>query len=217
MVGSIMKISLNLFTNCTATAPDVSTILNTYNSFQATFGIDLPVTVYMDINPHEESSDQYYANLKNHFKNVIPTTSLSDGYVRSIEYSDADYLFQLEHDWQFNNNIEHTLHEIIELMSVLGVYHFRFNKRANVKAGWDKDLKESEYMDFKYCITDILSNNPHIIDRRRYKSDIIKYIQICEGSKGIEEKLSRIGLSGLIYGGLNYPATVTHTDGRKCI
>ena len=113
--------------------------------------------------------------------------------------------------------IHHMLPYTIELMSVLGVYHFRFNKRANIKAGWDKDLKESEYMDFKYCITDILSNNPHIIDRRRYKSDIIKYIQICEGSKGIEEKLSRIGLSGLIYGGLNYPATVTHTDGRKCI
>jgi hypothetical protein len=45
----------------------------------------------------------------------------------------------------------------------------------------------------------------------------MKYIKIKPGSKGIEEELNKTGkFESCIYGGFNYPATVIHSDGRRC-
>lgn len=209
-----MKIELNLFTNCHRSSPDIGIVKNTYDSFVKTFG-EIQTTVYMDIHPFVDNAAQYYKNLKAIFPDVISTTSLSDGYVKSIKNSDSDYLFQLENDWHFNTeNINHSLEQIINFMSVVGCYHFRFNKRSNVIAGWDKMMNESEFMGIKFCASNNLSNNPHIIDRKKYLSDFMDYIKIVPGSKGIEEQLNRYGLSTCIYGGHGHAATINHTDGR---
>ena len=211
-----MKISLSLFTNSTLSAPRTDIIRRTYDSFCDTFGAGYPVTVYCDSHPNFKMFKFYLEELQKTFPKVYKTSSLSDGYVKSVNNTDADYLFQLEGDWIFNKSlIKHSLEEITAVMSAFGIYHFRFNKRANIVSGWDIGLKEINSSGFKFCETSVLSNNPHIIHRETYIKKCLPLIQIKPGSKGIEENLTHVGLTGAIYGGLNYPSCVKHQDGRR--
>ena len=205
---------LNIFTNCHASSPDIGIVLQTYNSFINTFG-PMSATIYIDPNPHNSRYVEYCNRLRT-IPNctVVKTESLSDGYVKSIKNSTADYLFQLEGDWIFNDNINHSLRQIIKFMSATGCYHFRFNKRSNFVSGWDKMMCESEFMGIKYCVSNNISNNPHIIDRKKYLNEFIDYIKIVQGSKGIEEQLNKYELSTCIYGGHGHDATIKHLDGR---
>jgi len=216
-----MKISLNIFTNSTLSAPRTDIIRKTYDSFCDTFGNEYPVTVYCDSHPNFKAFKYYFEALQKLFPVVYKTTSLSDGYVKSVNNTDADYLFQLEGDWIFNKHlIKHSLEEIAAVMSAHGLYHLRFNKRANVVSGWDIGLKEkkcfySRELELTYCETSVLSNNPHIIDVKKYRQKCLPLIEIKSGSKGIEENLMHVGLVGCVYGEKNYPATVHHIDGRR--
>lgn len=213
-----MTIELNIFTNCTASAPDTAIIKQTYESFVKTFNFNGFINIWMDKNPYQEKANNYYKNLDAEFSGkksmVRLSNSLSDGYIQSIKESTSDYLFQLEHDWIFNNNITHNLEHITEFMSAIGCYHFRFNKRSNVIAGWDKRMDESEFMGIKYCSCNNMSNNPHILNRKKYLADFMNIIKVVPGSKGIEEELNKHNLTTCIYGEAGYPATVTHTDGK---
>jgi len=200
---------LNLFTNCHKEAPNINLIKNTYNSFIDTFG-KIPTTIYLDPNPNPELYEDYYKNLKEFFDcEIIKTNSLSDGYLKSLE-SNEDFIFQLEHDWNFQN-INHSLEEITKLMKENNIYHFRFNKRPNNKflKRYQSFVREKKAK-IPYCETDNLSNNPHIINLQEF----LKYkdlIKLDSGSFGIEENLTKKGLIGCVYGGLDYPQTIKHT------
>ena len=220
-----MKINLCIFTNCIKSAPDISVVKKTYDSFCETFGRDAieNVTIYMD---HHGPQRKYYKEYRNALKiihsNVIITNSLSDGYTHAVKNNKADFLFMLEGDWIFKkDNIKHRLSLICALMNERSLYHLRFNKRNNIVKLWDKTLNEvklENWIDgdkFHYCETPVLSNNPHIINRKLYIKKCLPFVKIVPGSKGIEENLTaRKELTGCIYGGLNYPATVQHLDGR---
>jgi hypothetical protein len=217
-----MKISLNIFTNSTLSAPKTDIIRRTYDSFCDTFGHEYPVTVYCDPKPNFKMSKFYFEELQKYFPFVYKANSLSDGYIKAVNSPyNEDFMFMLEHDWQFNNQlIKHSLEEIAAVMSAHGLYHLRFNKRANVVSGWDIGLKEkkcfySRELELTYCETSVLSNNPHIIDVKKYREKCLPLLQIKPGSKGIEENLTHVGLTGCIYGGRDYPATVKHIDGRR--
>jgi hypothetical protein len=123
----------------------------------------------------------------------------------------------LEHDWTFTKYVKHSLPEIITAMHDMGVYHLRFNKRANIlHQSTDRTLKECKSDGIEFCITPFLSNNPHIIHRETYLKFIRRgYIQIRPKSHGIEEVISRFpDTFGAIYSGLGYPACVKHLDAR---
>jgi hypothetical protein len=211
--GGGMKIDLHIFTNCTPSSPSTVVIRETYASFCATFGA-MPATVWCDPNPRATTYPRYLENLHKTFKDVKKCNSLSDGYIKAIKASKADYLFMLEHDWRFNTKlVRHSLLGIMTEMEKRGIYHLRFNKRKNAIAGWDKEMTEMGF----FCRTNILSNNPHIINRKKYHEFIArKYIQVKPGSKGIEEIISaQLDTWGGIYGPMNYPACVCHIDGRR--
>ena len=216
-------IAVSIFTNTIPSAPSIQFVETTYNSFCSLFDLQckIPVTVYCDSNPRENVFNNYYKKLSKKF-NVVKTESLSDGYIQSIKNANSKYLFQLEGDWQFEPCIVHSLNEILKVITAKNIYHFRFNKRANIPAVWDKYLDEKKCTDiindFYYCESNNLSNNPHIIDVERYRSDLINYIELQPGSKGIEERLNKVpGLRSCVYGPANYPATIKHEDGRGCI
>ena len=215
-----MKIALNIFTNSTLSAPRTDIIERTYQSFIDTFGADYPVTVYCDPHPNYKQGKYYLEALEKLFPVVHKTDSLSDGYIKAVRNTDAEFCVMLEHDWQFNKPlIKHSLEEITAVMSAHGLYHLRFNKRANIIQGWDIGLIEKYYLlngkVFQYCETSCLSNNPHLINVKTYREKCLPLLQVKPGSKGIEENLTHCGLTGAIYGGLNYPATVKHQDGRR--
>lgn len=212
-----MKIELHMFSNCTPSSPSTEVIRKTYASFCETFGA-MSATVWCDPNPRPAHFAKYRSNLLKNFKVVNKCTSLSDGYIKAIESSTADFLFMLEHDWLFRRDlVKHGLDDIIEEMKASGIFHFRFNKRPTVIAGWDKELHQMEGFCLTWCKTHILSNNPHIIDRKKYLGFIRKkYIAVQPGSKGIEERISKMPDTwGAIYGPMGYPATVDHIDGRR--
>lgn len=213
-----MKIELNIFTNSIPTAPSTAIIGKTFQSFIDTFG-GIPAKIYFDPHPNISAAAHYRENLWKQFGiKPITTSSLSDGYIRSIKESKADYLFQLEHDWIFQN-INHTLPQILEAMAAADIYHFRFSKHTNTLVPklmkWQTIMVEKESRGIKYCETDNLSNNPHIIDRKYYLENLLSRIAVLPGSSGIEGNLTKKGLIGCQYGPLDYPATIKHLQGRK--
>lgn len=214
-----MTIELSIFTNCIPSAPRIDVIRQTYNSFVETFG-KIPTTIYIDPCQKREVYWLYRRNIEGHFDcKTAQVKSLSDGYIKSIKKSEADYLFQLEHDWTFQN-IKHSLNEILEMMKAEGIYHFRFSKHPNKIVPelmkWQTKMIEKEYKGIKYVETDNLSNNPHIIDRKIYLT-FLDRLQLRTGARGIEENLTKKGLIGCQYGGLDYPPTIKHLRGRKAL
>lgn len=215
-----MTLELSLFTNCSKLPTPIDTIQRTHTSFLQFFG-DVHTTIYVDKHPLVETLDDYVSQLKKTFPHaqLVFTNSLSDGYITSVKNSSADYLFQLEHDWLFQN-ITHSLADIVKVMQLHDIYHFRFSKHANKLVPellkWQTMMIEKECDGFKYCETDNLSNNPHIIDRKKYVEFVqTRKIKLCEGSSGIEENLTKRGLVGCQYGGLDYPPTIKHLNGKK--
>jgi hypothetical protein len=189
-------------------------IEQTFQSFKEIFSVDIQPTIWCDPNPNIEKSQEYLTNLKKIFPKVNQTNSLSDGYTRAIKESDADFLFMLEHDWEFLSTITHSLNNIIEVMDQEKIIHLRFNKRSNVAKKFDKELKEVKHKKLTYCFTNGVSNNPHIINRKHYLDEALQYITVREKSFGIEKELSNRGIYAAIYGPENYPATILHKDGK---
>lgn len=149
---------------------------------------------------------------------IITTNCLAEGFLYSIKNLSSEFVFQMEHDWIFiEENIRHSLQDILVCMKQENIEYLRFNKRQNVIAGSDAILKEIiTDNNFDYTITNNGSNNPHIINRQLYiKEKYYTFIKITKGSGGIEENLNNKLKKGVLYGKLNYPPTIIHLDGRK--
>lgn len=223
-VGAAHKtIRLNIFSNATNDAPSLEVIERTWQSFVDTFGY-IPMTIYVDPHPNFAAFKKYARALTQRFGcEVVQTTGLAEGFVQSIENSTEDYLFQLEHDWVFTDAIKHSLPEILEVIQAERLYYMRFNRFPNTwterEAKWQTFVEEKHTNaagGMNYCLTDNLSNNPHILDRQYYLTHFVKRIdRTLPGAGLVEEVLTRKGYVGTLYGGLNYPPTVIHTDGRK--
>ena len=209
------SIELNVFTNSTISSPSTEMIENTVLSFNKIFGNNINTKIWCDPNPYLDTANLYVMNLKKIFPLVYLTESLSDGYVRAVKESDSDFIFMLEHDWEFLPTINHSLADIIRLIYTEEITHFRFNKRTNIPRKFDLDLKEVEHPEISYCLTSGVSNNPHIIDRKKYIDEALRFIEISKKSEGIEKELSNQGIRAAIYGGKNYPATILHKDGKR--
>jgi len=211
-----MNLELHVFTNSIISAPDTTIISKTYQSFQDIFGKNITPTVWCDPNPNIAQAHQYILNLKEIFPTVRLSQSLSDGYIKAINKSRAEYLFMLEHDWEFLPSITHTLEEILTYMEKYDLWHLRFNKRKTAVEKTDKWLLEQGEENFKFCLTPSVSNNPHILHKQKYQEKALPLIKKSNGSKGIEHNLLNIeGMSAAIYGGIEYPMTIRHLDGKR--
>jgi tetratricopeptide (TPR) repeat protein len=213
---NIKTYDLNVFINCSIDfETDIKVLNQCLNSFHNIFKTPYQnLNIFIDPNPNKNDLDLYLNELKKITNNVYVTESLVDGYKQSVELSDSDYCFQLEFDWVFNENIKHSIIEIMNLMHKNNLNHFRFNKRNNIVAGWDKSLKEHKDV-INYCESNNISNNPHIINRQNYLEIVKDFDYNIKGSKGIEEVLNKKNYKSYIYGGLNYPNTITHIRNRN--
>ena len=210
------KIELHIFTNATVNAPSTEIIEQTYKSFCEKFQFKNNPIVWYDPKPNKDSANIYLERLEKIFPTVNLTSSLSDGYKKSVLSSNAEFLFMLEHDWLFLETIKHSLEEICNQMILDNLLHLRFNKRKNITKGLDTYLNEVVGKNFTYCKTPSLSNNPHIIQKDLYKKIALQYVKVSKSSMGIEHKLSPIKhLEGAIYGPMEYHATIEHLDGRS--
>lgn len=221
-----MDIELHMFTNSTVNAPDTWHIENTYKSFKDTFKVDIPVTVWCDRNPNKERCEEYIEALRKIFPRVeTEVGGLSHGYHMAVRGSDKEFLFMLEHDWEFKaENIEHTLEQIIQGMRLDNILHLRFNRKrhgnhpdANASFGFDIEWEDFEGSIFPYSMVKMVSNNPHIINRQRWLSEAAQHTHYIRfgGEYGLEEYLTASPIRGAIYGPRGLPPTVVHTDGKN--
>ena len=212
-------LDVNIFTNCTKNhSSNADMLINTWQSFIQRFGVRHinSLRIFIDPRPKQKNIESYVndieANLKyNHEIHI--TNGLADGYIKSTQVSQTDFIFQLEHDWEFLSTIKHDLDFIVNCMKKEGMQHLRFNKRANINMPFET-LTEIHSLGFKFCKTQGRSNNPHIIDRKSYLDTWNNNINLSNHPKrsdGIENNLT--DTLGYIYGGYQYPQQIHHTDG----
>lgn len=209
------RLALHLFTNSTVSAPSTDLICTTYRSWQERFGTPARVTVWCDPHPNLHWANQYIDRLRQQFDTVNITQSLSDGYVQAVRQSVEPYLFMLEHDWLMLPTIDHDLDTVLSVMEDHGIMHLRFNKRTNKIWKSDKMLQQTEHPQMTYCVTNFISNNPHVINRSLWMSQALPLVNIRDKSFGLEKEVSSAGLKGAIYGALEHPATIRHLDGKN--
>lgn len=206
--------TLNVFTNCTGNPMWYAIMKKSMDSWNDTFGFADEVKVFMDRNPVQSAVP---ANIERcRHMNVTVTDSLVSGYRMSVEECSHEFAFQLEHDWVFNSSgIRHSISDLAAFMKDRGFCHLRFNKRRNEKAGWDKAFVEGSG-GIPHCITDQLSNNPHILHVPAYRTRVLPMLTTGAGSKGIEEVISWKQEKGAVYGCMGEDSCVSHLDGRGC-
>ena len=202
-------VRLNLFTNCKPKAFDL--LKRAYESFLDTFE-KIPLTIYCDPKPDIEHFQEYKQNIKNYFKtDLIETTTLSDGYIKSLEAKE-DYLFQLQHDFVFQN-INHSLKEILSVMDKTNNLYLGFNSHQNkIMEYYYSFMREKEYNGLKYIEMDNISDRPHIINRKLYKEKCLPKIKLTGRLEEIEVSLTKNEITGIQYGGIDYPPTIIHTQ-----
>lgn len=211
-------VALAVFTNCTndiLTAPTIHKTLRSY------FNVLKPnhetVKIYCDPYPNEQYITDYLKDLKKTGFDVTITKSLSDGYRKALDLN-ADYLFMLEHDWLFiKERITHKLDEIIKIMERDNLWFMGFNRLMN-----DESLNDTKWQTYfhkrthEYCLTDRVSNNPHVINRKYYLEHIAPLIDwTVKGAGYIEQRLQKNGHEVAIYGNFGLEPTLIHLDGRK--
>jgi hypothetical protein len=213
------SIEINIFTNCGYYSPSLKIIKKTYDSFLTTFPNDeYKIRVFVDKNPYNNRLNKYLENLRKLFKDITITSSLSDGYIKAIQSSEADILFMIEHDWIFNTDlIAFSLLDIASNAPVDWV-HIRFNQFVNISKEAANpitdEIIQSVNNNENFCKTNKMSNNPHLIHKDRYIRYALKYVKHEKGNKGIEENLDNQGLKAYTFGKLGYPPTIRHTNGR---
>lgn len=206
---------LNIFTNCTNEILTRPTIYDTYESYVKTFGKPESFTIYCDPNPNPQSLQEYLKRLREYF-NVEPvvTKGLADGWVKSIQNAPTSHIFQLEADWNFQN-IDHSIEYIMQMMQKNGLFYMRFNQHMNQDYRWLRKWQTRLIGKKGYCLSDNLSNNPHILEVDYYKRHLLHLIDPeVPGAGLIEQNLEKIGHWGAVYGNYGHPPTILHTDGR---
>ena len=259
-------VTIAFMTNYTLDLPNINKQKGTIESFYNVFKINtvLPTFIFCDEKPlskidgdiilysgeicknykkvGQEYEDNLFAlDLLKHAE-LIKTQSLADGYKKAIELCKTPYLFFLEHDWLFLNNIEHSLSDLTNLMNVHNEINcILFNKRYN-KPSNDQTMQYFNYS-VPLCLTNRQSNNPNLLRIEHafkirynliknegcsihpcieYKYKFNNGLELPNYCGGIEcelcvfcdDNVNNINVLGTyLYGSYNMEPTIIHTDG----
>jgi hypothetical protein len=217
-------LDLNVFTNFCANKIDRLPIFGTLRSFGAAFGFDAfaNIRVFCHAAPLSVPFDALHVALLQ----TVPgrtielhsTRGLADGYVRSLQLSKADIVYQLEHDYQFHpSRIIHRVSDIAQAMRTSGVPYLRFNIGPNNDNELDL-ITAVDMAGIPVCRTVIFSNRPHLLDRAYALQHYVPQMNVAgRGYRGIERELTAAFKTGWIYGPAGYPAVIHHTDGHAAL
>jgi hypothetical protein len=222
---AIERINLNVFSNvASAEAKDclVPEAIRAYFScFDGARGAgETIVRVFLDPKPHRANHDAWRAAIREALPDIpveiVETEGLISSFIRAIEMSECAYAMQLEHDFVFRRSlIPHGIGEIVATMAAGDIEYMRFNKRANIKQGYDLFMEEVSAGPVPLCRVNGRSNNPHLIDTAYYRKVVLPILTDPHtGKLGLEGGLDRYIGGGHVYGPLGWPKTVQHLDGR---
>lgn len=209
------KYLLALMTNCTNACLSDPTIFDTLDSWKATFGEPENLEIFLDSNPNPQHLSKYRDSIIQRIgKEPIVTTSLSDGYKQALDMN-YEFIFYVEHDWRFQN-ITHSVGDILGMMKTDKRWFMLFNQHKNIDmpelAKWQTYLKPYNN---NYCLSDRVSNNPHIIWRDVYRSQAMPLVDWTVAGAGYIEQALEKKFEVAVYGTYRKSPTIIHTDGRR--
>lgn len=214
---SVQEPRLNLFTNCHLKCTTEPTIFETYESYVKTFGKPKRLTIYCDPNPHVELYEEYTKQIADYFGQLpIKTKGLADGYKHSLDNADTEYLFQLEGDWKFQNT-RHSLLQIVREqkrdMKMMMLFNQHKNMHYSWLSKWQSYFKQSRNQ--MYCLSDRVSNNPHIIEVQAYKREAMHLVDWTIPGAGMIEQVLEKKFQIAVYGAYGLAPTIVHLDSRR--
>lgn len=218
---SLPSVNLNVFTNVTSGDAQDCLVPEAIQSFFSCFGQDpglhVVTRVFMDPKPHRDNAENWIAAIRARLPGVpleiVRTQGLVDGFWRSVELSTSEYAVQLEHDFVFlKSRIPHGLKDFMAAMQARDVNFVRFNKRRNVRYGYDLFLERDDVEGLPLCRISGRSNNPQIINVPYYRKLLATLPDL--DALGLEGGICRHAGGGYLYGEPGWPKTVQHLDGR---
>lgn len=236
-----MSLTLNLFTNATYEIAKRKTIKETYDSFCNTFGQPDKINIFYNKAPNKNKSHiiKYENYLRQSFDAKLYITSgLADGWMKSLELSETEFIFHLEHDFIFvKEKIHQDLKTLQNIMLRNDLFYLLFPRSLDteydVYKDWDVYLKTGErptpyfpiaevtYEGVKFRKLTGLSNNPQLLHKERYKNKALPYLTknhnriVYERDYGVEQNLKDYnGEGAILYGGQGENDIVYHINGR---
>ena len=218
------RITFNLFTNCTINSPKIFPINILFKSLLDTFNLDptkIKINIFIDNNPYKKNYDNFLKNLKKYFSSMktnavfYKTKSLVDGFAKTFDICDTQFIFNLEHDWIFyKRNIMHTLDEILNSIQDEEVSIVKLHSHSIREDTYSKKLNKTYFNNIKYYQCSSTSNYCQIINRERYKKKYLKLIDLnAIKSYGIESNLQNVS-DNYIYASKNNLRAIQHINGR---
>jgi hypothetical protein len=217
-------LDLNVFTNFSANTIEQLPIFGTLQSFGTAFGFESfsNIRVFCHSAPLSVPFDAFHAALLRTIPGraveLYSTRGLVDGYVRSLQLSKAEVLYQLEHDYQFDaSRINHRVSDIARAMRAANVPYLRFNIGPNENNELDR-ITAFDMAGVPVCKTVIFSNRPHLLDRAYALQHYVPKMNLSgRGYRGIEKELTHAFRAGWIYGPVGHLAVIRHTDGHAAL
>ena len=162
------------------------------------------------------------------FPNIMIVTRETHGHLvgnirNALHYVTTKYILVIQHDLPFvrSFDIQKVISDMEENPSIKYV---RFNKRNNIKSGFDalNDLfgLQQEQTNYTYTRTPAWSDNNHICTTSYYNTIVMKEcsdgypMEICLHGKNVNLETHNI-YGTYLFGPLDYPQTIYHTDGRN--
>tara|TARA_B100000963_G_scaffold361988_1_gene401678 strand:+ start:1161 stop:1850 length:690 start_codon:yes stop_codon:yes gene_type:complete len=211
--------------------PSIKIIQETIESLKL---INIPTNTKIILAHDYNSSNNYSKYLKklneyiksySNIEIVIRTTHgcLTGNIRNALQYINSKYLLVIQHDLPFIKCVD--IQKVIEDMEENNnIKYVRFNKRKNIKTGSDVinflfGLQQKQ-KNYTYTRTPAWSDNNHLCLTSYYTSIIMKECQDggfmehkLQGKIKNEEIHKKYGT--YIFGELNHPQIIKHTDGRK--
>lgn len=211
--------------------PKIKLIQDTIESLQLiNIPHDTEIILAHDYNNHINYI-KYFENLNEYIKSYsnIKIVKRKDhghltGNIRNaLQYVNSKYILVIQHDLPFIAKFD--IQKVIEDIEVNNnIKHVRFNKRSNIKTGFDSlnnlfglQVKQKNYM---YTRTPGWSDNNHLCLTKYYTDIVMKECpngrpmeEILHGKNKNEEIHNKYGT--YLFGELNHPQVIKHTDGRN--
>lgn len=217
-------LNVNVFSNVASTDMERCLAPLAVRSCLDTFGLwdrdGVVVRAFVDPNPNPSHFDAWADVIRGGLPGlnveVVRTSGLASGFMKSIELSEAPYAIQLEHDFIFvGRRIDHSIDQILAGMKRLGINYLKFNKRANQVRGYDHFMIPAGDAQLPMCRINGRSNNPQIIEIDYYRRMVLPLLDPSrKGASGVEGWICRQIGGGYVYGAPGHPATAAHLDGR---
>jgi hypothetical protein len=211
--------------------PKIDIIKETIESLQLiNISTDTKIILAHDYN-NNNNYIKYLENLNNYIKfnsNIKIIERKNHGHLtgnlrNALQYVNSKFILVIQHDLPFIKkfDIQKVIYDMEENNNIKYV---RFNRRINIKAGFDNlnDLfgKQVKQENYTYTRTPAWSDQNHLCLTRYYSDIVMKEChdgcfmeQILHGKNINEELHKKYGT--YLFGELNYPQVIKHTDGRK--